>query len=68
MSYFRSNLKEKVVLDITNGMSVGGHCVVLNCETVGELFDLGDSSAKRPMPRADNSDDVGIRAARVRTG
>lgn len=34
MSYFRSNLKEQVVLDIANGVSVGGHFVVLDCENV----------------------------------
>lgn len=34
MSYFGSNLKEKVVLDIANRVSVG-HCVDLNCERVG---------------------------------
>jgi hypothetical protein len=36
MSYFGSNLKEKVVLDIANRVSVG-HCVDLDCKKSGEL-------------------------------
>lgn len=66
MSYFRSNLKEKVVLDVANRVSVG-HCVVLKCRLSQRVFDSGDSSGEKPMPRGGNSDDVGIRVARVRT-
>jgi hypothetical protein len=46
MSYFRSNLKEKVVLDVANWVSVG-HCVVLNRRLSQRCFDSGDSSGEK---------------------
>lgn len=53
MSYFRSNLKEKVVLDVTLRVSVG-HCVVLSCRLSQRCFDSGDGSGEKPMPRPGN--------------